>query len=138
MTDQPAPAQYSLYVIALSKQVELAALAQSIADALGPVQMIEFVSVPPVTTVPTPPPWWHALQPGARVIVTVDGAPVMGADGRPAQFNSKPLVRNTGAALDVARTPTDDDRMKNRVMVYPDKPPFPGGLFIGADQIKAG
>ncbi len=85
---------------------------------------------------PPAAPWWHSLIPGQRVTVTRDAAPVMLADGRQALVNGRPITRSTGNVLDVARTPTDGDILRAVVQVFPDRPPFPGGLFVHAADIR--
>ena len=138
MTTDPPADQYYLYVLALSKQVTLTQLVTALAERLGPLQMVELVTVPQVTAEPQPDPWWWALAPGDRVTITAATTPITGADGRQIVFSGKPMARAAGQVLDVVRAPTDADRVQGRLMVYPDKAPFPGGLFVSAGQVKQG
>lgn len=138
MTAPPPADQYYLYVLALSRSVTLTQLVEALAERLGPLQMVELVTVPPIEAAPQPDPWWWALAPGARITVTAATAPISGADGRQVVFSGRPMTRTAGQGLDVARTPTDADRLQRRLMVYPDKAPFAGGLFVAADQVTRG
>lgn len=127
-TDLPAD-QYYLYVLALSRQVTLTQLVDALAERLGPLQLVELVTVPaPAAPVPPPPPWWHALNTGDRVRPARAGVPVLYASGQPWRRMGDPA----GITWDVYGPP---DLASGRVCVF-DRSRFGGGLWVSANDIE--
>lgn len=123
----PPADQYYLYVLALSKSVTLTDLVAALTDRLGPLQLVELVTAPPVVPEP-PPPWWHFLTVGQQVRPIRDGVPVLAGSGSLWRRIGSPV----GVVWDVYAPPDTAARL---VCVYPDRAPFPGGLWVSADDI---
>lgn len=124
--DTAAP-QYHLFVLALSRQVTLTALVDALAAQLGPLQMLEVVTVPPV---PEPPaPWWHGLKADDKVKALRDGVPVVTAGGALA------LRGRAGAVWDVWEPAVNIER--EQVCIYNgDAKRYAGGLWVAASDIE--
>ena len=133
----PPADQYYLYVIALSKSVTLTDLVAALTERLGPLQLVELVTAPPIVPEP-PPPWWHGLAADARVTPVRDGVPVLGPERRQVVYRGVPMVRNMGAVLVVSRAPTEADKAAGWLQVFGDRPPFPGGLYVAAADVGPG
>ena len=132
MTTPPAlpPDEYSLYVLALSKQTTLAALVDALAAVLGPLQMVELVAVPAVKVIPAPDPWWWSLKAGDTVTANAEGIGIMFQSGQLRQRGKR------GQAYTVWEPCIDKE--KKQICVF-NGPAIPGGLWVNSiDVDRAG
>lgn len=51
-------------------------------------------------------------------------------NGQPYVYQGRPMTRNAGAVMQLARDVAAEDIAAGRVQVWPDKPPFAGGLYV--------